>query len=81
VHEELPRLSVPECPECIDLPLFHVSNGETSGVYKGEKLRFIVLEDVKGQTIITWVEASASSFDEFLPKAQKVLDSTKWGGS
>ena len=71
----------PECPECIDLPLFHVSNGETSGAYKGEKLRFIVLEDVKGQTIITWIEAPASSFDEFMPKAQKVLDSVKWGGS
>jgi hypothetical protein len=71
----------PECQGCIDLPLFHVSNGETSGAYKGEKLRFIVLEDVKGQTVTIWVEASPQAFDEFLPKVQKVLDSVKWGSS
>ncbi len=56
-------------------------NGEASGAYKGEKLRFIVLEYVKGQTVTMWVESSPLGFEEFLPKAQKVLDSVKWGGT
>jgi hypothetical protein len=71
----------PLCPGCVDLPLFHESDGGASGVEKGEKIRFILLEDVKGQTVTTMVESSADGFDEFLPKAQKVLDSVKWTSS
>ena len=32
-------------------PLFHYSDESTGGAEKGEKVRFIVLEDVKGQTV------------------------------
>ena len=71
----------PECPGCVDVPLFHVSDGETAGVEKGEKVRFIVLEDVKGQTVTIFIESSAVGFEEFLAKGQKVVDSVKWGGS
>jgi hypothetical protein len=63
----------PECPGCVDVPLFHVSSGE--------KVRFIVLEDVKGQTVTIFIESSADGFEEFLAKGQKVVDSVKWGGS
>ncbi len=70
----------PECVGCVDLPLFHDSAG-ASGVEKGEKVRFIVLEDVKGETVTIFVETSPQGFEEFLPKAQKVVDSVKWGGS
>jgi len=72
---------VPACPECPDLGLFHESAGATWGVSKGEKLHFIVVEDVKGQTVTIVVETSASGFEPFLPKARKVVDSVKWGGS
>jgi hypothetical protein len=69
------------CPGCVDLPLFRYSDGETSGVEKGEKIRFIVLEDVKGQTVTIFVESSPQSFDEFLPKAQKVIETVEWKGT
>jgi hypothetical protein len=71
----------PECTGCPDLALFYESAGATAGVEKGEKLRFIVLDDVKGQTVTIFVEASAPGFDEFVPEAQKVVDSVEWGGS
>ena len=45
------------------------------------KPRFVVLEDVKGQTVTIVVETSVLGFEEFLPKAQKVVDSVKWAGS
>jgi hypothetical protein len=70
----------PECPGCVDVPLFPFSDG-TAGVEKGEKVRFIVLEDVKGQTVTIFIESSAVGFEEFLAKGQKVVDSVKWGGS
>ena|SRR5215203_3772638 len=70
----------PECVGCVDLPLFNLSNGETSGVEKGEKVRFIVLDDVKGQTVTIFVESSALGFDEFLPKAQQVIETVEWKG-
>jgi hypothetical protein len=70
----------PECPGCVDVPLFPFSDG-TAGVEKGEKVRFIVLEDVKGQTVTIFIESSADGFEEFLAKGQKVVDSVKWGGS
>ena len=36
--------------------------------------------DVGGETVLIDVFAPADSFDEFLPKAQKVLDSVEWKG-
>jgi uncharacterized protein YjbI with pentapeptide repeats len=46
---------------------------------KGYKDRFIIL-DVKGETVIIDVSAASAEnkFDEFLPKAQKVLDTVEW---
>ena len=40
-----------------------------------------MLEDVKGQTVTIWLESSPLGFEEFLPKAQKVIDSVEWTGS
>jgi hypothetical protein len=74
-------VETPLCPGCVDLPLFRYSDGETAGVEKGEKIRFIVMEDVKGKTVTIFVETTPQAFEEFLPKAQKVVDSVKWGGS
>ncbi len=72
---------VPECPGCVDLALFHQGNGDTTGVEKGEKLRFIVLEDVKGQPVTIMVETSPSSFEKFSTKAQRVIETVKWKGT
>jgi len=73
-------VETPLCPGCVDLPLFHESHGDTSGVEKGEKIRFIVLEDVKGETVTIMVESSPQGFDEFLPKAQQVIETVEWKG-
>jgi hypothetical protein len=39
------------------------------------------LEDVKGNTVVIDINTSPSEFDEFVPEAEKVLDTVKWGGS
>ena len=39
----------------------------------------VVLEDVKSETVTIGLGSLASDFDEFLPEAQKVVDSVKWG--
>jgi hypothetical protein len=41
--------------------------------------RFIIVE-VGGETVLIDVAAPADQFDEFLPKAQKVLDTVEWRG-
>lgn len=51
------------------------------GVNKGEKLRFIVLDDVKGQTVTIIEETTPGGFKKFTAKCQKLLDTVKWGGS
>ena len=51
------------------------------GLLIREKPRFVVLGDVKGQTVTIVVETSVLGFEEFLPKVQKVVDSVKWAGS
>jgi hypothetical protein len=76
-----PPVRSPLCQGCVDLPLFHYSDGQRSYVENGEKVRFIVLQDVKGKTVTIFVETTPQAFDEFMPKAQKVVDSVKWGGS
>jgi hypothetical protein len=37
--------------------------------------------DVEGKTVVIDVAAQAGKFDEFLPKAQKVLDTVEWEGA
>jgi hypothetical protein len=37
--------------------------------------------DVEGEAVSIGVGSATSEFDEFMPKAQKVLDTVKWGGS
>jgi hypothetical protein len=49
--------------------------------YEKEKVRFIVLEDVGGERVTIAVEALAVDFEEFLPKAQKVINTVQWRAS
>jgi hypothetical protein len=71
----------PACPDCPDLGLFHESAGATWGVNEGEKLRFIVVDDVQGQTVTIVVETTPLGFEEFLPKAQQLIETVEWRGS
>jgi hypothetical protein len=56
------------------------SDGLTSNVDTGSYNRGIILDlDVKGEPVSITIGCATSEFDEFLPKAQKVLDTVKWG--
>jgi hypothetical protein len=76
-----PPVEAPLCPGCVGVPLFHYSDGERSYVENGEKIRFIVVEDVKGKTVTIFVESSVPGFEKFMPKAQKVIDTAEWKGT
>ena len=65
--------------DCMDI--YMLSDGETVSFEEGNKTRIVVLEDVKGDTVVLDIGTSATEFDEFMPEAQKVLDTVKWGGS
>jgi hypothetical protein len=41
----------------------------------------IILEDVQGETVTIDFGSPAAEFDEFAPKAEKVIDSVEWKGS
>jgi hypothetical protein len=79
--EELPKDYYGMCgPDCVDIVF--LSNDEAAAYFKEvNKRRVVVLEDVKGDTVMIWFAASPDVFDKFAPRAQKVVDSVKWGGS
>ena len=61
---------------------FNQSGGEQVAIFREvNKRRVFVLEDVKGDTVVIWYAGPPDTFDKFAPKAQKVVDSVKWGGS
>jgi len=65
------------------LPLFRnaADPGSLYVLTKTEKARFVVLNDVKGKTVTVALTASVVKFGEFVPEAEKVLDTVKWRGS
>ena len=66
--------------DCLDI--FNLSGGDELGYFKEvNKRKVIVLEDVKGDTVVIWFAGAPDTFDKFAPKAQKVIDSVKWSGS
>jgi hypothetical protein len=65
--------------DCVDLA--RLSSGSQTFLGEGYKLRLIDFEDMKGETVNIGFASPASEFDEFAPKAQRVLDSVKWRGS
>jgi hypothetical protein len=65
--------------DCVDL--FRDSGSSTQQAPKGVKIRAIVLEDVKGETVTIGFSAPVSEFDYFAPEAQKVIDTVKWKGA
>jgi hypothetical protein len=65
--------------DCVDI--LRLSSGSMFAHPKGIKVRLIVLEDVKGETVTMGVVSPATEFDERAPEAQKVIDTVKWRGS
>jgi hypothetical protein len=66
---------------CVDL--FGISSGlpeNLIAVYEEDKVRVIVLEDVRRETVTIYYSSPATEFDEFALEAQRVLDSVKWRG-
>jgi hypothetical protein len=68
------------CDKSPCVPLFPAS-GFPSGIvsYDHWKDRFIIVE-VGGEPVVIDIGAPAGKFDDFLPKAQKVLDTVEWKG-
>ena len=64
---------------CVDL--FRLSTGRLLFHPEGQKVRVIVLEDVKGERVTIGIGSPATEFDEFALEAQRVLDSVRWRGS
>jgi hypothetical protein len=65
--------------DCVDI--LRLSSGTRPFLGEGYKLGLIVFEDMQGETVALAWTSPASGFDEFAPKAQKVVDSVKWRGS
>jgi hypothetical protein len=76
---DLPEDHVGACgPDCVDL--FRLSDGSALGAGKGFKYRAIVLEDVKGETVIIGFGGPADEFDMQAAETQQVLESVQWRG-
>jgi hypothetical protein len=65
--------------DCLDI--FNQSSNQIGYFREVNKRRVIVLEDVKGDTVVIWYAGPPDTFDKFAPKAQKVVDSVKWSSS
>ena len=72
------RINVTAFSKLENYPQDFVSLYSRIGSSADSKDRFIMV-DVEGRTVVIDVgTASAGEFDEFLPKAQKVLDTVEW---
>jgi hypothetical protein len=79
VDEDLPEDHNSPCGTgCVDI--FRQTTGDLP-LEEGIRDHFIILEDVKGDTVTIDYGGLASDFDEVAPEAQKVVDSVKWTGS
>lgn len=67
------------CGEQPCVPLYTLSDENGILVYEGFKDRFAIVH-VGCETVLIAVFGPADRFDDFLPKAQKVLDSVEWKG-
>jgi hypothetical protein len=63
------------------VPLFRLGGDSVAHITEPGKDRFAVLENVQDETVVVIVSAPAIKFDEFLPQAQKVLDTVEWEGT
>jgi hypothetical protein len=73
--KEGPRFCSEAC-----VPLFYITNNNF-WVGKTEKYRFMVLDNVEGQTVTIFFGGPAVEFEESLPQAQEVLETVDWEGA
>ena len=71
-----------ECgDECVDLFRAGLAEAYPVSLWKGYRARFIVLEDVRGETVVTGlIGPSSVKFEQLAPEARKVLDTVRWRG-
>ena len=43
-----------------------------------EKIRFVILEEVEGETVTIAIDTAPDQFDNALPQAEKILNSVEW---
>jgi hypothetical protein len=65
--------------ECVDpcAPLFQASDGSRFVLFEQHEIRTIV-SAVKEQPVVITIESPTGEFDEFLPKAMRVLNTVEW---
>lgn len=64
------------------LPLFQTEHPDLFyALARTDRVRFLVLDDVEGETVTIAIKAGSDEFDEFLPRAQQVLESVEWKGA
>jgi hypothetical protein len=61
--------------------IFGLSTGGTSQVFFLKQEHYIVLKDVKGVPIVIYYNYETDVYDEFVPVAEKVLQSVEWTGT
>ena len=64
-----------------EINLYRYTDGSWGTFSKENKGRAIILEDVKGKTAIIGLGCLATEFDDYLLRAQKVVDTVEWRGS
>lgn len=80
VVEDLPKDYSGVCgSDCVDI--FRPSTGGWRALREGDRFRFIILEDVKGETVTIGFGSPATDFDKHAREAQKVIDTVEWRGS
>jgi hypothetical protein len=83
VVEDLPKGFHGECGlECVNV--LSQSGGEHSTYFlerEDRERRVIVLDNVKGETVVIVFSSPPEKFNEFAPEAEKLLKSVEWGGS
>jgi hypothetical protein len=42
-----------------------------------ERMRFVILDNVKGETVTIAIFSSTDQFDNFVPRAEKILNSVE----
>jgi hypothetical protein len=76
VPEDNPGLCGSDCVDLVEL-----STGTQLWIGEGCKLRLIIFEDMKGETVTMSYASRVTDFDDFAPEAQKVINTVKWRDS
>ena len=66
-------------PHCLDI--FALSTGGSSEIYYLKKDHYIVLKDIMDAPVVIYYSNLKDEFDEFVPVAEKVLESVRWTGT